>query len=278
MGQVVVAVGVVAVVGGQDGRPDAPGDLDQLGVGLVLGRQTVILQLDEEVVPPEDVLQAPGLGQRPGLVTPHERLEHVAPEAAGGGDEAVVVALQQLPVQAGLVVVALQEGQAGQLDQVAVALVGLGQQGQVVVELPAAFGLAAGVVQPAPARRPLGPMVVGHVGLGAEDRLDALGLAGPVEVQDPVHVPVVGDPEGRLPVRRRGGHQLLDPGRAVQHRVLGVDVEVGERVAHEAASCEAMVLTMRAGRAMGWARRVTRVCFGGYHRARGRPSGPPPEP
>ena len=29
---------------------------------------------------------------------------------------------------------------------------------------------------------------------------------------------------------------LVDPGRAVEHRVLGVDVEVGERIAHDGVS------------------------------------------
>ena len=38
VGQVVLAVGVVAVVGGQERRADPPSDVDQLGVGLVLGR------------------------------------------------------------------------------------------------------------------------------------------------------------------------------------------------------------------------------------------------
>jgi hypothetical protein len=122
-----------------------------------------------------------------------------------------VVPFEQLPVEPGLVVVTLQEGEAGELDEVAVALVRLGQQRQVVVELPAAFCLAPGVVHAAAAWRPLGPVVVGHVGLGAEDGLDALGLARPVQVEDPVHVAVVGDPQGRLPVRGGRRDQLLHP-------------------------------------------------------------------
>ena len=79
----------------------------------------------------------------------------------------------------------------------------------MVVELPAALRLAPGVVDPATAGRPLGPVVVGHVGLGAEDGLDPLGLAGPVEVEDPVHVAVIRDAQGRLPVRGRRRDQLL---------------------------------------------------------------------
>jgi hypothetical protein len=43
---------------------------------------------------------------------------------------------------------------------------------------------------------------------------------------------VVGDPEGGLAVGGGGGHQLVEARRAVEHRVLGVDVEVGERISH----------------------------------------------
>ena len=104
----------------------------------------------------------------------------------------------------------------------------------MVVELVAAVGVAAGVVGPAAAGRALAAVVVGHVRLGADDRLDAVALALLVEVEDPVHVAVVGDAERRLAVGDRLGDQLVEPGRAVEHRELGVDVEVGERVAHVA--------------------------------------------
>ena len=53
-----------------------------------------------------------------------------------------------------------------------------------------------------------------------------------VEVEDPVHVAVIGDAERRLPVGHGLGHQLVEPRRTVEHRELGVDVEVGERIPH----------------------------------------------
>ena len=189
----------------------------------------VVLQLDEEVVPPEDVLQPgrPPLGL--GHVAGQQGLEHHAAQAAGGGDQPVVVALEQLPVDPGLVVVALEVGGRGQLHEVAVALDGLGQQGQVVVELLPALGVAAGVVDPAPAHRALVARLARHVGLGADDRGDALVAAGLVEVEDPVHVPVVGDAERRLAVGHRRGDEVADPGRAVEHGELGVGVQMRKR-------------------------------------------------
>ena len=99
----------------------------------------------------------------------------------------------------------------------------------MVVELLPAVDVAPGVVHLAPAHGPLVAGLGGHVGLGPDDRGDALGPAGLVEVQDPVHVAVVGDAQRRLPVRHRGGHQLADPGRPVEHGELGVGVEMRKR-------------------------------------------------
>ena len=69
-----------------------------------------------------------------------------------------------------------------------------------------------------------------HIGLGPDDRGDALVPTRLVEVQDPVHVPVVGDAQRRLPVHGRPpGHQLADPGCPVEHGELGVGVQMRKR-------------------------------------------------
>ena len=70
-----------------------------------------------------------------------------------------------------------------------------------------------------------------EVALHTDDRLHAGGLGGTEEVEDAVHVAVVGDPDGRLAVGGGGGHDVVDPRRAVEHRELGVEVKVDE-VAH----------------------------------------------
>ena len=199
----VLAVRVVAVVRGEQRRVEAPGDLDQLRVGPLLLGEAVVLQLDEEVVAAEDVLEPAGPPLRLRLVARQQRLEDHPAQTSGGGDEPGVMALEELPVEPGLVVVALEVGRRGQLHQVAVALDRLGQEGQVVVELLPALDVAARVVDPPPPHRPLVARLAGHVGLGTDDRHDPLVPAGLVEVQDPVHVPVVRDAERRLTVGRR---------------------------------------------------------------------------
>ena len=232
VGLVVVLVRVVAVVGGDDREAEVLGDAQQLGVGALLLGDAVVLQLDEEVVGPEDVAQAGRLVAAGLVALVHQRLQDVPAQAAGGDDQALLVVLEDLPVDLGLHVVALEERPARELDEVLVADVGLGQRGEVVVGLAAALGVAAAVVLAPPAGGPLGALLVGHVQLGADDRLHLVLLARLVEVEDPVHVAVVGDADGRLPVGGGLGHHVAHPGRAVEHRELGVHVQVGERVGH----------------------------------------------
>jgi hypothetical protein len=123
--RVVLAVRVVRVVRGEQRRADLASDLDELRIRVPLRRQAVVLELDEQVVLAEDLLQPAGLREGRLLVALEQRLEDVTAEAARRGDEAVVVLLEQLPVDLRLVVVALEEGEARQLDEVAVPLIGL---------------------------------------------------------------------------------------------------------------------------------------------------------
>ncbi len=222
----------MAVVGGQQRGSDALGQPDQLGVGAALLFETVILELDEEVLPPEDVLQPGGQGNGPLGVALEESLGDHSPQAAGAGDHSVVVALEQLPVRSRLIEVALEIGGRRQLEQVFVARPVLRQQGQVVVELVAALALAAPVVDPAPPDRPLEAALGGLIGLDADDRLDARLAGRLVEIQDAVHVAVVGDPDRGLTVGHRSGDDVGHPGRTIEHGELGVLVQVGERCAH----------------------------------------------
>ena len=87
VGHRVLPVRVVAVVGGQQGRVQPAGDLDQLRVGALLVGDAVVLELDEEALPTEDVLQPgrPALGLR--HVAGQEGLEHHPAQASGRGDE-----------------------------------------------------------------------------------------------------------------------------------------------------------------------------------------------
>ena len=71
----------------------------------------------------------------------------------------------------------------------------------------------------------------GEVGLDADDRLDPGGLGLLPEVVGAEHVAVVGHRQRRHAHPGGLGEQVVEPGRAVEHGVLGVHVQVHERVA-----------------------------------------------
>ena len=112
---------------------------------------------------------------------------------------------QQVQVDAGLDVKALQERLRDHVGEIAVALLIPAQQDQVVeggVEL-------VDLLEP-------GPAPWGHIDLTADDGLDARLLAGLVEIHHPVHDPVVCDSHRVLSDLPDPLHQLLDAAGAIQ--------------------------------------------------------------
>jgi hypothetical protein len=178
----------------------------------------VVHLLHEEPVRSEDVAEVRQclLGRR--FVTADQRLVDLAPQTAREHDQPVAVLRQQFGVDARLVPVALEVGAGGELDEVAVPGVVDRQCGQVVVAVAV---WRAGLVVPGPVRL---------VQLGAQDRGDPLGRGGTEELDQAEQDAMVGHGHGRLPVGGHGVHQVTDPRRPVEHRVLGVDVEVDEPV------------------------------------------------
>ena len=149
-----------------------------------------------------------------------ERLADAAGEAAGERDQPARVALEQLPVDARLRVVALEVAERAELDQVRVAGVRLGQERQVRVAARARVA------------------VVGDVDLAADDRLDPLVARRLVEVDRAGERAVVGERHRRHLELGRAGRERRDPARPVEDRVLAVDVQVDEVGAHGGAILE----------------------------------------
>ena len=208
---------VVAVVRCEQRRLQPPGDVEQRADDLGVVFLAVVLELDEEPVASEDVLEARRRRERGGFVALQDQLRDEATEATRRGGDPLVVGLEQLPVGTRLVVVAVEVGVARDLDQVAVTLLGLGEQGEVE-------DLVLAALRPVEARR------VREVALHAEHGLDPGVAGGLVQLERAVHVPVVGDPDCGLPVGGGRRHHLADPRRPVEHRVLGVEVQMDEGV------------------------------------------------
>ena len=76
-----------------------------------------------------------------------------------------------------------------------------------------------GFVQPGPP---------GHIHLAPDDRVDALGLAGPVKVDGAVHNAMVRDGHRRLAQLLHQLRQVPDAAGTVQQTVLRVDVQMGK--------------------------------------------------
>ena len=187
------------------------GELRELGVDPLLLREACVLDLDVRRVAAEDLREPVEVGGSVLSATLLERLADTAREAARQRHDALRVPLEQLPVDTRLVVVALEVAERGELDEVAVALVRLGEQRQVRVALR------------------LLVTVVSDVHLAPEDRLDALLVALAVELDGAGERAVIGERDGGHLQLGRAGGQRGDAAGAVEDRVLRVDVEVDER-------------------------------------------------
>ena len=105
--------------------------LEQRLVDVLQLGDVVLLQLDEEVVSPEDVVIPPQLTPGGVDIVLLDQARDLGRHAAGGGDQPLGMPGQESMVDAGIIVEALQLGSAGDLQQVVVAGLVLGQQQQV---------------------------------------------------------------------------------------------------------------------------------------------------
>ncbi len=164
MGERVVGVEVVDVTGRDEWEPGLFRERDEGGIDFLLLGEPGVLQLDVGRVAPEDLHEPVEVLARVLRPVLDERARDAARQASGQRDDALRVALEQLPVDARLVVVALEVAERGELDEVRVALVRLREEREVRVALR------------------LGAAVVRDVDLAADDRLHASLLRLAVEL------------------------------------------------------------------------------------------------
>ncbi len=175
----------------------------------------VLLEFEEEVVLAEQVV-VPVQAAAGGLdLTLADEPRHFGRHAAGGADQPLGVAGQEILVDARIIIEPLQLSRRSDLEQVLITGLIFCQQEQMG-GAPVFLGVvvlhAAG----------------GHVGLQADDGLDAGIFAGVVKLDHAEHGAVVGD--------RQGGHvhffgaldQLLDIAEAIQEGIFGMYVQVGK--------------------------------------------------
>ena len=230
----VVALDVVRVVGGHEGRVHELGDLEDLLVGASLDVDAVVHDLDVEVLHAENVAKLRGLSH--GLVPlPQAQTRlHGTRGAAREHDEALVELAEQLLVGARpLAELAVRRGVGPQAEEVVHARRVVGDQGQVVVGAAGAH-----VVGTLPRLAPQDLLAIEargprrHVRLQADDRLDARILAVRVEVEGTEKITVIRQADRGLP--ETGGllRHRFRLRRSVEHRILGVIVKVHEGISH----------------------------------------------
>ena len=224
-----VAGDVVAVVGGQRRDVQRAADLEQPVADPPFDVEPVVHQLQEVVVGPEDLPPLGGRLQRLAALAEPQPGLHLPGRAAGGGDDAGGVFGDQLGIHPRpLAQLALERRQRRQLEQVAQAGGVLGDHRQVRVGATAGDVVAL-LARVAPQDAPGIEARSGRdVGLDADDRLDTGRGRRVVELAGAEHVSVVGHPDrGHLQPLRLGEHRR-DLRGTVQHRVLGVVMQVHE--------------------------------------------------
>ena len=210
MGARVLGAEVVDVARRDRRQAALAGERDELGHDPRLHVEVRVLELDVDLVAAEDLLEPVELGLGVGGAALLERLADAAGEAAGERDQSRAVGLEELPVDARLVVVALEVAERREADEVRVALVRLRQQREM--------RLALLLLVP----------VVGDVDLAADERLHAFVARRLVEVDRAGERAVVGEPDRRHLELGRPLREVRDPARPVEDGVLRVDVEVDE--------------------------------------------------
>jgi hypothetical protein len=156
----------------------------------------------------------------------------VSAQATARCDQAFVMLVEQLPIDAWLVVVALQKRTTRQLNQILVSNVVFCKQREVVVHLAARLGLSTRIIDSAPPGWSLRAMLMSHVCLSANNWLNALLFTLSIKIESSVHIAVIGHPQRGLAIGYCRGYQLVKSRRAIQHRKLGMDMQVGKRIAH----------------------------------------------
>ncbi|CAH0323026.1 hypothetical protein SRABI128_04982 [Microbacterium sp. Bi128] len=228
----VMLVRVVQVVGRHQRQVQVLGQAQEVTGDAPLDVQAVVHELTEVVLRPEDVAELRrGLQGFAVLAEPQPGLD-LAGRAAGGGDEPFRVGVQQLTVQPGpFAEDRVQRGDRGGPEKVPHAHVVVAEQGHVRVRA-AAGNVVLALVLLAPAHTGLvragGPG--SHIGFDADDGSDALVCCALPEVEGAEQVAVVRRGEGRHAEPFGFVEQLTEPGGTVQHRVLGVVVEMDKRV------------------------------------------------
>ena len=219
LGAGVLAAHVMQVIGHNQLQPELRCQFVQAAVHPGLLGQIVVLHFQEQVLLVENVQVFPHSRAGPLLVPTQDGLGNFPLDTGRQADDAFVILAQDILVDAGFAVEPVDVAQRDQMGKVAVSLIVLGQQNQMVA------GLLVDAVEAA-ARR--------QIDFAADDdadtgfsllfRLLRQFLRRLIQVHGPVHVAVVRNGNAVHAQLHGTPEQLLRFGGAVKQAVLGMDV------------------------------------------------------
>ena len=169
--------------------------------------QSMVLKLQIIASPAKEGIHLQSVGLGPLIVPVSQPAGHLPRQTGRKADKALRPLTEQVQIDPGLDVKALGIGLAYHVREVAVTHLVFAQQNQV----PGLTVQLVDTVKPGPGR---------HIDLAADDRLDALRLAGAVKINDPIHSAVVGDSHGGLSQLLHPLHQLGDTAGPVQKGIF----------------------------------------------------------
>ena len=219
----VVLAQVVAVIGGHQRKAKVLFQLQQVRLDALLFRQPLVLDLEIEVSFAEDVVVTGGSFAR-GIILPFcQPLGNLTLQARGKSDQALRMLGEKFLADARLVIEAVQRRLGNNLDQVAIALIVLGQHDEVVV----AVSLGRGAMV----------FLFADVQFAAQNRLYSRIFGGIGEGYRAKNIAMIGHGDRRHVEFLDPVDEALNVASAVEHRIIRVQMEMYEfRLRHRCVS------------------------------------------
>jgi hypothetical protein len=210
----VILAQIVAVVGGHQRNVQLFLQTEQVRLNLLLQLQALILNLEEEIPPAEDVLILRRRRARRLVLIRHQVLAQLAREAAGKPDQPLCMLRQIFLADARLSIEPVQRRLRRDANEIPIALLVLRQHQQMVVVV--ALRIFAMVI------------LLADVQLAPQDRMHVVLFRRLEEVHRPVNVAVIGDCDRLLSDARNALDELFHVACAVQQRVVRMQMQMGE--------------------------------------------------
>ena len=209
----IIAPQIVRIVGRDQRQAGLVRQPVELWRELFILIEVVVLNFEKKVVAAENIRVRMRQTTRVFILVGENRLRNVPAQAGRKTDQALGMLGQQIQVDARLVIEALKVRGRDELDEIAVALLRLAQQHQMVVAILIGARLVA---------------LLRNIDLAADHGMNASRLAGVIEFHRPKEIAVIGHCHGRHFLLGDDLHQLGDCAGPIQQRIIRVAMQVNE--------------------------------------------------